>query len=127
MDADRRQHDRGPMYPFSYAEVVEDSSENSRERDGQALDVSIALLKKADESGPESVESVQALYYATRLWSAFIEDLGRPENGLSQQLRAALISVGISVMREAERIRNGTSTSFKHLIEISTIVREGLR
>jgi flagellar biosynthesis regulator FlaF len=35
--------------------------------------------------------------------------------------------VGISVIREAERIRAGTATSFKHLIEISTIVREGLR
>jgi flagellar biosynthesis activator protein FlaF len=115
------------MYPFAYAEVVEDSSENSRERDAQALDVSIALLRKAEESGPDSVESVHALYYATRLWSAFIEDLGRPENGLSQQLRAALISVGISVIREAERIRAGSSTSFKHLIEISTIVREGLK
>ena len=115
------------MYPFSYAEVVEDSAENSRRRDGQALDVSIELLKRADERGVESVESVEALYFATRLWSAFIEDLGRPENSLSQQLRAALISVGISVMREAERIRNGTSTSFKHMIEISTIVREGLR
>jgi flagellar biosynthesis activator protein FlaF len=115
------------MYPFSYAEVVEDSAENSRERDGRALDVSIELLKKADVSGTGSLESIEALYFATRLWSAFIEDLGRPENSLSQQLRAALISVGISVIREAERIRNGTSTSFKHMIEISSIVREGLR
>ena len=115
------------MYPFSYAEVVEDSAERARERDGQALDVSIELLRKADESGAGSLESIEALYFATRLWSAFIEDLGRPENSLSQQLRAALISVGISVIREAERIRNGTSTSFKHMIEISSIVREGLR
>ena len=115
------------MYPFSYAEVVEDSAENSRERDGQALEVSISLLTRAEEVGPASVEAIEALYFATRLWSTFIEDLGRPENGLSQQLRAALISVGISVIREAERIRNGTSSSFKHMIEISTIVREGLR
>ena len=115
------------MYPFSYAEVVEDSAEKSRERDGRALDVSIELLKKADASGAGSLESIEALYFATRLWSAFIEDLGRPENSLSQQLRAALISVGISVIREAERIRNGSSTSFKHMIEISSIVREGLR
>jgi flagellar protein FlaF len=115
------------MYPFSYAEVVEDSAEQSRERDGRALDVSIELLKKADASGPGSLESIEALYFATRLWSAFIEDLGRPENSLSQQLRAALISVGISVIREAERIRTGASTSFTHMIEISSIVREGLR
>jgi flagellar protein FlaF len=115
------------MYPFSYAEIVEDSAESSRRRDGEALDVSIELLKKADASGAGSMESIEALYFATRLWSAFIEDLGRPENSLSQQLRAALISVGISVIREAERIRNGSSTSFKHMIEISSIVREGLR
>jgi flagellar protein FlaF len=115
------------MYPFSYAEIVEDSTENSRARDGQALDVSIELLKRADEHGLESVESVEALYFATRLWSTFIEDLGRPENNLSQQLRAALISVGIAIIREAEQIRTGASTSFAHMIEISTIVREGLR
>ena len=115
------------MHPFSYADVVTDSAENSRARDGQALDVSIELLKRANESGLGSVESVEALYFATRLWSAFIEDLSSPENSLSQQLRAALISVGISVVREAERLRNGTSTSFAHLIEISTIVRQGLR
>jgi flagellar biosynthesis activator protein FlaF len=115
------------MYPFSYAEVVQDSAENSRERDGRALDVSIDLLKRAEETGVDSVESIEALYFATRLWSAFIEDLGRPENSLSTQLRAALISVGISVIREAGHIRDGSSTSFKHLIEISSIVREGLR
>jgi flagellar biosynthesis activator protein FlaF len=115
------------MYPFSYAEVLEDSAETSRSRDGEALDVSIALLRRADQAGTSSVEAIEALYYATRLWGTFIEDLGRPENSLPQQLRAALISVGISVMREADRLRNGTSTSFKHLIEISTIVREGLR
>ncbi len=103
------------------------SGPNARARDGEALDVAISLLTRAEECGLDSFESAEALYYSTRLWSAFIEDLGRPENGLARELRAALISVGISLLREVERIRTGESTSFRHLIEISSIVREGLR
>jgi flagellar biosynthesis activator protein FlaF len=115
------------MHAFAYAEVVDDSGANSRERDGKALDVAIELLRRAEETGPGGVESAEALYFSTRLWSTFIEDLGRPENGLAQELRAALISVGIGMLREAERIRVGEATSFNHMIEISSIVREGLR
>jgi flagellar biosynthesis activator protein FlaF len=115
------------MHAFKYAEVVEDSGPNARARDGKALDVAISLLERAAECGPDSVESAEALYFSTRLWSAFIEDLGRPENGLAKELRAALISVGIGLLREVERIRTGESTSFRHMIEISSIVREGLR
>lgn len=115
------------MHAFSYAEVVEDSGPQARSRDGKALDIAISLLKRAEEEGPQSVEAVEALYFSTRLWSAFIEDLGRPENGLAKELRAALISVGISLLREVERIRTGESKSFKHMIEVSAIIREGLR
>lgn len=115
------------MHAFSYAEVVEDSGATSRERDGKALDVAIELLKRAEANGAGSVESAEALYFSNRLWSTFIEDLGRPENGLGQDLRAALISVGIGLLRESERIRSGEATSFAHMIEVSTIIREGLR
>jgi flagellar protein FlaF len=115
------------MYPFSYAEIAAESADNARKRDGEALDVSIGLLNRAKQEGPDSIAAIEALYFTTRLWAAFIEDLGSPENSLTQQVRAALISVGISVMREAERIRAGESADFDHLIEISGIVREGLR
>ena len=82
------------MHAFSYAEVVEDSGPAARARDGKALDVAISLLKRAEEAGPDSLEFVEALYFSMRLWSTFVEDLGRPENGLAKELRAALISVG---------------------------------
>jgi flagellar biosynthesis activator protein FlaF len=115
------------MHAFSYAEVVEDSGPAARQRDGRALDVAIGMLNRAEEEGPESLASAEALYYTARLWSAFIDDLGRPENGLARDLRAALISVGISLLREVERIRTGQTRSFRHLIDVSSIVREGLR
>jgi flagellar biosynthesis activator protein FlaF len=115
------------MHAFSYAEVVEDSGATSRERDGKALDVAIELLSRAEAKGAGSVESAEALYFSTRLWSSFIEDLGQPENGLAPDLRAALISVGIGLLREAERIRLGETESFAHMIDVSTIIREGLR
>ena len=115
------------MHAFSYAEIVEDSGESARERDGKALDIAIDLLERGEESGLESVQAVEALYFSTRLWSAFLEDLSQTENGLAPELRAALISVGIGLLREIQRIRDGHSTSFRHMIEVSSIVREGLR
>jgi len=115
------------MHAFSYAEIVEDSGQSARERDGKALDVAIELMERGETSGMQSVESVEALYFSSRLWAAFIEDLSLPENGLAPELRAALISVGISLLREIERIRDGESKSFRHMIEVSSIVREGLR
>jgi flagellar protein FlaF len=49
------------MYKFSYAEVLEDAPQASRERERQALDHCISLLRAADEHGPQSREATEAL------------------------------------------------------------------
>ena len=67
------------------------------------------------------MESVEALTIATRLWSAFIEDLGRPENGLSQQLaRGADLGRHLAAPGGGAHPRPEASTSFAQLIEISS-------
>ncbi|MEN3792120.1 flagellar biosynthesis regulator FlaF [Fulvimarina sp. MAC3] len=114
------------MYQFSYAEVAQDTAVDARERERQALDHSIALLEKAERNGPRSRDAIEAIYITRSLWAILIEDLGSSDNGLPEELRAELISIGLWIMAEAEAIRVGKSTNFKGVIEISRLIRDGL-
>jgi flagellar biosynthesis activator protein FlaF len=115
------------MYKFYYGEVLEEVPKHARDRERTALENSIELLKVADQKGAKSVEAIEALHYVRRLWSVFLEDLANPENELPQKLRADLVSVGLWVMREAEEIRQGRSTDFKGLMDVSRTISEGLK
>ena len=114
------------MYRFSYAEVLEETPQTAREREQLAIGHSIDLLKVALEKGAASREGVEAIYFVRKLWTFFIEDLAKPENDLPRQLRADLISIGLWIMREAEEIRQGNSTNFQGLIEVSQLISDGL-
>lgn len=115
------------MYKFYYNEVLDDSPKEAREHERTALDRSIALLQEAEKKGPQSRESVEAIYFVRKLWGIFIEDLAKSENGLPPKLRADLVSVGLWVMRETEEIRQGRSKNFAALIDVSRTISEGLR
>ena len=115
------------MYQFSYAEVLDETPKGARERERDAIDRSIELLKAAELRGAGSREAVEAILFARRLWSYFIEDLAKAENDLPQALRADLISIGLWVMRESEQIRLEKSTNFKGIIEVSAAIRDGLQ
>ena len=116
------------MYQFSYAEIMEEGISVSRDRERQVLDRSVALLKAAmaspDGYGPETVEAV---YFTRRVWIRFIEDLGNPENQLQDELRANLISIAIWILKECERIRKRESTNYQGIIDVTTIIRDGLK
>jgi flagellar biosynthesis activator protein FlaF len=114
------------MYQFPYAEVLEETPQTARARERQAIERSIELLQAADQAGAQSREAVEALLFVRKLWSVFIEDLGKPENDLPKQLRADLVSIGLWIMREAEQIRFEKSANFKGLIEVSVNIRDGL-
>ena len=114
------------MFEFAYKDIIEDSPSAMRAQERQALDGVIRLLRDAATRGPQSVEAIHALYQLRRLWSVFLDDLKSPENGLPDSLRARLISIGIWVSKESERLRTGSSTDFTPLIEINEIIRDGL-
>jgi flagellar protein FlaF len=118
--------ERRSMYQFPYAEVLEEGSRGTRQRERQAIERSIELMQAADKAGIQSREAVDALLFLRRLWSVLIEDLAKPENDLPQQLRADLISIGLWIMREAEHIRLEKSDNFKGIIEVSQTIRDGL-
>jgi flagellar protein FlaF len=115
------------MYHASYAEVFEDAAAQGRELERQGFAQSIELLRAAQTHGHASLQAIEALTFLRRLWAILLEDLASPENGLPKELRANLISIGIWVLREAERIRLEESDNFQGLIDINSMIHEGLQ
>jgi len=115
------------MYRFSYAEILEDASDGCRERERLAFDRAIDLLKAANSAPPNAPERSDAISFVQRLWTILIEDLMSSENGLPEALRAQLVSIGLWVMKEADLVRRGDSQNFTALIEINTMIRDGLK
>ncbi|AEG03233.1 flagellar biosynthesis regulator FlaF [Sinorhizobium meliloti] len=115
------------MYQFAYAEIMEEGVAVSKDREKQVLDRSIALLQAAKEKDGYTREAIAAVYFTRRLWIRFIEDLRAPDNQLNEELRANLISIGIWILNETEKIRKRESSNFQGIIDITTIIRDGLK
>ncbi|MFT3732421.1 MAG: flagellar biosynthesis regulator FlaF [Hyphomicrobium sp.] len=114
------------MYKFSYEETLSDSGTRQRENERLAIEQSVNLLRSAEKAGPHSREAVDAIIFLNRLWSFFLDDLAKPENGLPDDVRAKLISIGIWMLKEAEAISKGKSRNFAALIDVSNVIAEGL-
>lgn len=114
------------MYQFTYAEVVDDSPQEMRAREHDALERAVTLLEAANEAGAQSREAGEALTYVCKLWTIFLDDLVAQGNDLPEELRAQLISIGIWIIKEVERLRTGATNSFAELVEINAIIRDGL-
>lgn len=115
------------MFQFSYAEVMEDDLTVARERERQILTRSIELLQAATVSAKYDKASIEATYYTRRVWMRLIEDLRSSDNQLSQEVRANLISIAIWILKELESIRRRTSTNYQGIIDITIIIRDGLK
>lgn len=114
------------MYEF-YDEVLEDNPKECRERERLALDHAIRLLEKAEQEGSGSEVAADALLFLGKLWRAFIEDLTSSDNDLPHGLRANLVSVGLWIIKEANLVLSGRSQNFRGLVEVCTMIRDGLR
>lgn len=115
------------MYQFSYADIQNDSVADAKDRERQLLSRSIDMLVAARDRGTRSLQAVEAIHFMNRVWTSFVEDLGSEDNALPTELRANLISIGLWLLREAEAIRQGESDNFDGLIEVSQIIRDGIR
>ena len=111
----------------SYEAVVEDSSAEARGRERMALTRGIERLERLGGGRVSPEDLVEALLYVRRLWAIFIEDLSHPENGLPEQLRADIISIGLWVIKEADRLREQRSNDVIQLVEINRVIRDALR
>ena len=115
------------MYEFAYNDVIEDSHQTLRAREQAAMDRVIEMLRAAQEKGPQSRELLDALFYLRRLWMIFIDDLNDPNNELPAQLRAGIISIGVWMMKEIDRVRGGLTSDLTPMIEINVLIRNGLK
>jgi flagellar protein FlaF len=110
----------------SYDAMIEDSGREARGREQQALNHGIGLLKQLQGGDLAPPDDAEALLYIRRLWTFFVQDLSSPRNGLPEKLRADLISIGLWVIREADRIRQDKATDIDELLAINTVIRDAL-
>ncbi len=111
----------------SYTETIEESSTSGRQQEASAIAHSIKLMTKADSETADPQDRVTALHFTRRLWELLLRDLASPENGLPRSLRADLISIGLGILRDLERIRQREKDSFETTISLSKIIIEGLK
>jgi flagellar protein FlaF len=110
----------------AYDTVVEDSGQEARTRERQALSLGIDRLERLRKGAFSNEDFIESLLYIRRLWIILIEDLGHPENGFPDKLRADIISIGVWIVREADRLREERSNDVTGLIEINSLIRDAL-
>lgn len=115
------------MYRLAYDEALSDSPREARAREREAITRSIEYMEAAEEVGSWSRESVIAVNFLRQLWTILIEDLASDGNALPPLLRAQIISIGLWILRQAEEIGMERQTSFRPIIDISNLIREGLK
>ncbi len=93
------------MYEFAYNEVIDDSRQAMRAREHQAMDRVIAMLRAAQAKGPAVARAGRGALLSAPPLAIFLDDLKDPNNELPEQLRAGIISIGIWMMKEIERVR----------------------
>lgn len=115
------------MFQFSYAEIMEDDPNIARDRERQVLERSIELLEVAKLRESYGKDGIEAIFYTRRVWTRFIDDLKQPENELPVELKANLISIAIWILRECEQIRRRNSKNYQGIIDVTTIIKDGLK
>jgi flagellar protein FlaF len=110
----------------AYESVVDESGYEARGRERQALSFGIERLERLQKGRFSFEDLVESLLYVRRLWTIFIEDLAHPENGLPEKLRADIISIGLWIVKEADRLREEKSNDVMQLIEINRLIRDAL-
>ena len=86
------------------------------------MSIGIDRLERLQSGVFSREDMIESLLYIRRLWAVFIEDLAHPENGLPDKLRADIISIGLWIVREADRLREERSNNVVQLIEINRLI-----
>lgn len=110
----------------SYDAEIEDSGREARSREQRALNHGIVLLQKMQAGELTLAEQTDAFLYIRDLWAFFVQDLSNPRNGLPEQLRAQLISIGLWIVKEAERNREAQLSDVDDLVAVNVAIRDSL-
>jgi flagellar biosynthesis activator protein FlaF len=93
---------------------------SQRDQEADVFRRATGALKGAREAGP--VQQIRALTDNRRLWTTVGDLVRDPANALPEPLRAALLSIGITVQREMDQ----ESPDFDFLIAINETIAAGL-
>ncbi len=115
------------MSKARYNEVIEESSNSGRQQEAAAIAHSLALMNGAEAKNAQPKDAVVAIHFTRRLWELLLRDLASPEKSLPRALRADLISIGLGILRDLEKIRQRQKESFETTISLSKIIIEGLK
>lgn len=83
-------------------------------------------MMDAETAGLKGAMLMQPLHRNREMWSAFATDCGATGNGLPNELRAQIISLGLWVERFTSDVVAGRE-SIGELISLNRTVMEGLR
>ncbi len=114
------------MYQHFYEEIAKESPQNLRSTERRALELAINKLMRAKDAGVLTQEAFEATALMRRIWTIFMTDLSHPENALEERTRASLISIGLWIQAELDRLDAGKSKNFSGVIDINRIIADGL-
>src|ERR1019366_7422846 len=116
----------GPVGPASiYVKIIRDT-ENPRDIEHRVFEQVTAALEDAALPDAPFTARIAAAHRNRELWLALTCDAANEGNTLPDTLRASIISLGIWVFRETQRVMRKTG-SLGDLIAINRTIMRGLR
>jgi flagellar protein FlaF len=116
----------GPIGPaLAYGKIIR-STESARRIEYRVFEDATAALADAGLPDVPFTTRIAAVHRNRELWLALTCDVADEDNALPDALRASIISIGIFVFRESNRVIR-ESGLLDDLIEINRMVMRGLR
>lgn len=110
----------------AYMELSDDLPSDCRRRERELFDTAISKLQSISNAESISTEVIEAVSYVRKLWIALITDLKSPGNGFSDELKSNLISIGVWICEAANSIAHGNFSIVPRVIELNSMIRDGL-
>jgi flagellar protein FlaF len=106
-----------------YGKIMRDT-ESSREIEHRVFEQITTALEDAEHPDAHFTSRIAAMHRNRELWLTLTCDLANDDNELPASLRARLISLGIWVMKETQRLMR-TPASLANLIEVNRSIIRG--
>jgi flagellar protein FlaF len=115
----------GPSHAGSIYGKVMRETESPREIEYRVFEQITAALEDAEHPDAHFTTRIAAMHRNRELWLTLTCDLANENNELPNSLRASLISLGLWVVRETQRLKRN-SGSLADLIEVNRSIMRGL-
>lgn len=115
------------MYQKSYDHYENESPDNFRRIEREALLRAINELEIGLKESQKSIKTIKACALIQSIWTIILTDVMSDGNKLPVDLRAKIISIGLWIQRELSDIETGKSNNFSGVIEVNKIIAEGLK